>query len=158
MGSNLVHHTTKQSFCRQEPNLCLPCLSSLPDSASIYILSAMANVWLQVWGFGVVSDQYLRSELRVLLVHVNRQTLFTTVNKSTITLSDRANSQLLNYFFNIVNTISYVFLPVMSKSLHAVLIRICTAVQNLAYLPQHSHHCWNASLSLIVLISTIWPP
>jgi len=30
-------------------------------------------------------------------------------------------------FFNIVTTISYVFLPVMNKSLHSVLIKICTS-------------------------------
>ena len=38
--------------------------------------------------------------------------------------------EILNYktlFFNIVTTISYAFLPAMSKSLHAVLIKICTS-------------------------------
>jgi len=54
--------------------------------------------------------------------------------------------QILSYkilFFNIVTTISYKFLRAMNKSLHAVLVKSCTAVQNMACLSQH-HHCWNA--------------
>ena len=45
--------------------------------------------------------------------------------------------QILSYttlFFNIITTISYAFLPVMNKSLHAVLIKICVAIQNMACL------------------------
>ena len=47
--------------------------------------------------------------------------------KSTITLCDRANSQLQKTFFDTVTTIRYTFLPAMNKSLHAVLIKICTS-------------------------------
>ena len=65
--------------------------------------------------------------------------------KNTITLFDRANSQLQNaIFFNIVNTISYVFSPAMNKSLHAVLVKTCMAPWNVARLSCHCHHCWNA--------------
>ena len=48
----------------------------------------------------------------------------TTAAKSTTALFDRANSQLRNtLYFNIVITISYVFLPVMNKNQHDALIK-----------------------------------
>jgi len=47
----------------------------------------------------------------------------TTATKSTITLFDRANSQLLKSFSAVI-TISYVFSPTMSKSLHAMLVEV----------------------------------
>ena len=47
--------------------------------------------------------------------------------KNTITLIDRANSQLQKIFFNIVTTLSYSFLPAVNSSLHATLVRICTS-------------------------------
>jgi len=46
------------------------------------------------------------------------------MQRAQLILFDRPNSQL---FFNIDTTISYVFLPVMSKSLHALLVKICTS-------------------------------
>ena len=56
----------------------------------------------------------------------------TTDTKNTITLFDRASSQLQNRFdclfvFKIVTTISYAFLPEMNKSLHTTLIKISTS-------------------------------
>ena len=47
----------------------------------------------------------------------------TTDTTSTITLVDRANSQLQNSMWNVVITISYVFSPVKNRSLHATLIK-----------------------------------
>jgi len=35
-------------------------------------------------------------------------------------------------------------LPVMNKSLNAVLIKICMAIQNMAYISYHCYYCWNA--------------
>jgi len=64
--------------------------------------------------------------------------------KSTITLLDRANSQLENTTFQLLTTITYACLPAINKSLHAVLIKICMAIQNAA--------------SLTVLTSTAWSP
>ena len=53
----------------------------------------------------------------------------TTDMKSTITLFDRKNSQQKNktLFFSIATTISYMFLPVMNKSLHTALVKIHTS-------------------------------
>ena len=48
-----------------------------------------------------------------------------TDTKSTITLFDKANSQLQNSLFNIVMTISYAFLPVMN--MHTALKQTCTS-------------------------------
>jgi len=45
--------------------------------------------------------------------------------KSTITLFDRENFSATKQFFNVV-AICYTFLPVMNKSLHASLVKICT--------------------------------
>jgi len=45
-----------------------------------------------------------------------------TNTKNTITLFDRANSQLQNTILQIVMTITYAFSPVMNKSLHAAII------------------------------------
>jgi len=44
-------------------------------------------------------------------------------------LFDTTNSQLQNtiFFFNVVTTISYAFLPLMSKGLHASLVKIYTS-------------------------------
>ena len=50
----------------------------------------------------------------------------TTDTKSTITLFNRANSQLHNYF-SVTTTISCVFLPAMNMSLHAALLKISTS-------------------------------
>ena len=50
----------------------------------------------------------------------------TTDTKRAIILFDRANSQLQNIFFSTVTTISYVFSPTISKSLHATLVKVCT--------------------------------
>ena len=51
-----------------------------------------------------------------------------TDTKSTLTLSDRGNSQLQNTIvFCIVTAISYAFLPAVNKSLHAMLVIICTS-------------------------------
>jgi len=47
----------------------------------------------------------------------------TTATKSTITLFDRANSQLQNNISADI-TISYVFSPTMTKSLHAMLVKV----------------------------------
>ena len=57
----------------------------------------------------------------------------TTDTKSTVTLLDRANSQLQALLFN-TSTISYVFLPVMNKSLHATLINTWTSRDELLFL------------------------
>ena len=47
--------------------------------------------------------------------------------KNTITLLNRAHSQLQNaVFFDTVTNISFVFSPAMNKSLHATLVKICT--------------------------------
>jgi len=55
----------------------------------------------------------------------------TTDTKSTITLVDGANSQLQNTIFQHSETLS----------LHAMLIKICVAVWNIAHLSQHCGHC-----------------
>ena len=80
----------------------------------------------------------------------------TTATKSTITLSDRANPQLQN----IVTTISYAFLPVMNKSLHAVLVKINMIIQNAASFSCRHHCCWNAppTSSLFGECEHIWSP
>jgi len=57
----------------------------------------------------------------------------TTDTKSTITLVDGANSQLQNTIFQHSETLS----------LHAMLIKICLAVWNIAHLSHHCGHCWN---------------
>ena len=36
------------------------------------------------------------------------------------------NSSYKTLFYNVVSTISYVFLPMMNKSLYAILVKICT--------------------------------
>jgi len=72
------------------------------------------------------------------------------MQRAQLILFDRPNSQL---FFNIDTTISYVFLPVMSKSLHAVLVKICTSGDDpLSPLLKRTTHC------LAVLASTGWSP
>ena len=45
--------------------------------------------------------------------------------------------------FNIVTTINYAFSPVMNKTLHTMLVKICMAVQNAACFSHPCHHCWN---------------
>ena len=66
--------------------------------------------------------------------------------------------QILSYkalFFIIVTAISYAFSPTMNKSLHAVLIKICTNRGDpllLSPLMKHTTHC------LTVLTSTLWSP
>ena len=47
-------------------------------------------------------------------------------------------------FFNIVTTISCAFSPATNNSLHAALVEIHVAAQNVAGLSRHHHHCWNA--------------
>jgi len=76
--------------------------------------------------------------------------------KRTIRLFNRTNSQSQNIlFFNIVTTISYAFLPAVNKSLHAVLITICTSggepLLPSALLKRTTYH-------LTVLTSTLWSP
>ena len=64
--------------------------------------------------------------------------------------------QILSYerlFFNPVTTISYAFSAAMNKSLHAILIKICTSWGDpLSPLLKHSTHC------LTVLTATVWSP
>ena len=76
-------------------------------------------------------------------------------SKSTSTLFDRANSHYERQFFIRVTTISYVFLPVMNKSLHATLVIPCTSgADPLLPSPQlkrTAHH-------LTVLTSTVRTP
>ena len=55
----------------------------------------------------------------------------TTDTNNTITLFNRANSQLQNtIFFNTVIAIGYAFSPAISKNLQAVMIKIFMAVWN----------------------------
>ena len=81
-----------------------------------------------------------------------------TVTKSTIMPFDRVNYSYKTLFFNIVTTINYAFLPVMNKSLNAMLVKKCTAIQHwllfhtavtTAELHQHI---------LTVLTFTVWSP
>ena len=66
--------------------------------------------------------------------------------------------QILSYkifFSNIVTTINFVFLPVMNKSLHATLVKICTSRGDpllLSPLLKNTIHC------LTVLTSSVWSP
>jgi len=79
----------------------------------------------------------------------------TTDTKNTTTLFDRANPQLQNMFFDMVTTISCAFLPVMNKSLHAALVKICNRGGDplwLMPLLKCTTHC------LPVFISTVWTP
>ena len=54
---------------------------------------------------------------------------------------------LKTLFFNVVTTSRYAFLPAMNKSLHAMLIKIFTAVWNVACLSHYCCHCWNTPLT-----------
>ena len=74
----------------------------------------------------------------------------TTDMKKPITLFDRAKSPLQNTIFQHGHTISYVFLPAMNKSLHAVLVTVCTSRGDplSALLKHNTHH-------LSVLTSTV---
>ena len=69
-----------------------------------------------------------------------------------ITLTDKANSQLQNTFS--ITAISYVFLPVPSKSLHVVLIKIRTSRDEkpLLLLKCTTHHL-TAHIHCLVLIN-----
>ena len=67
----------------------------------------------------------------------------TTAIKSTITLFSRENSQL---FFNVVTTISYALIAAMNKSLHAVLIRICTSGGDTLF-----YNCYNSIVARKIL-------
>ena len=66
--------------------------------------------------------------------------------------------QILSYktlFFNVIITLSYVFLPTMNKILYAVLVKICTSgddLQSLSSVLKGTTHC------LTVLTSTVWSP
>jgi len=70
--------------------------------------------------------------------------------------------QILIYktlFSNTVTTISYALLPTMNKSMHAMLVKICMAIQNVACLSWHCHHCWKGTTHhLTVFTSTVWLP
>jgi len=62
--------------------------------------------------------------------------------------------QIVNYktlFFNIVTNMSYAFLPVMNKSLHAALVKTCSCGSDLLLplLKWTPHH-------LTVLTSAVW--
>ena len=64
--------------------------------------------------------------------------------------------QILSYkalFFNTVTVISYAFLPAMNKSLHAMLVNICT-IGGDPLLPLLN--C--TTYLLAVLTSTLWSP
>ena len=63
-----------------------------------------------------------------------------TTTKSTVTVFARANSQLQNTIFQHSHS---AFLQMTNKSLHAMLIKICVAIWNMARLSGHCHHCWN---------------
>ena len=73
----------------------------------------------------------------------------TTVNAvSIVTLIE----QILTYrtlFFNIVTTMSYAFLPVMNKSMHAMLVKTCTGGGDPLLLKCTTHH-------LTMFTSTVW--
>ena len=63
----------------------------------------------------------------------------TTDTQSTIMLLllEILTEKTLRYktlFFNVVTTISYAFLPLVNKSLHATLVKVCMAVWNMACL------------------------
>lgn len=64
-----------------------------------------------------------------------------TTTKRTKTLFYR----ILNYrtLFFTVTTICYVFSPTMSKSLHALRVKICMVIQKVVCLFHCCHHCWN---------------
>jgi len=56
-------------------------------------------------------------------------------------------------FFNIVTTISYAFLPAMNKSLHAMLVKICTSRGDSLF-----HSCYDSIIARKVLpIQSIFP-
>ena len=74
---------------------------------------------------------------------------------STVTVLDRANSQLQTVFFNIVTTVSWAFLPLTNKCLRAVLPKMSTTrgdPLSLSPLLKHTTH------KLTVLTSTVWYP
>jgi len=77
----------------------------------------------------------------------------TTDKKSTITRFDKENLSYKTLFFNIATTISSAFSPTMNKSLHAVLIKICTSRGD-PLSPQLKHNTQH----LTVLTSTVWSP
>ena len=65
--------------------------------------------------------------------------------KNTTTLFDIARSWLQKHYFSPQSSpLPTHFLPLMNKSLHAMLIKICMAVWNVACLSHHCHHCWSA--------------
>ena len=66
-----------------------------------------------------------------------------TDTKSTITLFDRANSQLQKnpYFSVLITTVSYA-LSAMNKNLHAVLRKICTSRADPLY-----HSCYDGAVA-----------
>ena len=78
----------------------------------------------------------------------------TTDTKSTVALFDRASSQLQNTDISIVTTISCTFLLAMNRSIHAVLIKICMDIWNIAYLSRCFRLCWNA----LPTTSLFWNP
>ena len=69
-----------------------------------------------------------------------------THTKTIIPLFDRANSQLQNPVFQ-NSHYHFAFLPVMNKSLHIMLVKICMAIRIVACLLCCCHHCWNAPLA-----------
>jgi len=69
-----------------------------------------------------------------------------TDTKSTVTLFDKANSQIPNTIFHhsyhhLVH--SYALLLLMNKSLYDTLIKVCMALRNVACLSRCCHHHWN---------------
>jgi len=59
--------------------------------------------------------------------------------------------QILNYktlVFILLTAISYAFLPARKKSLHAALVQVCVAVQNMVCLSRCSNHCWNSPTTI----------
>jgi len=75
--------------------------------------------------------------------------------KSAITLFDRAKYSDTKYSFSIVSIIIYAFLPVMNKSLHAVLTKIYISKGDP---PSMSPLLKSTTQSLTVLTSTVWSP
>jgi len=59
-------------------------------------------------------------------------------------------------FCNIVTTIIYAFLPVMSKSLHDTLAKICMATWNVVCLLHHCPYCWNVLPATLLCSYTVW--
>ena len=96
---------------------------------------------------------YLGPRQQRLLQFISME--MTADTKRTITLFDRAHSQLQStlFFFNTVTTISYMLLPATNKSLHAVFVTVCASRSDLLLLLLRS-----TTSCCTVLTSTVWSP